>query len=144
MLPEYFCNLDANLMRLDHLQRPELNKGTVDFTVPEKYWAPHPLPRIIPSFYTPEPPPTSPSRSPRPMKFLVILDVTFDAIRLGFTKAACFALNAALYGGVTETGEALPPCFPQGSMIAIMTFDETIHFHDLSVWLSYSFTWFLH
>ena len=63
-MPDYFCSLDQNQLRLDHLQRPELMKGTVDFVVGPEYYAPYPTPRIVPSYVSPEPLPTSTPTSP--------------------------------------------------------------------------------
>ncbi|KAI0764559.1 sec24-like protein [Trametes elegans] len=126
--PEYYCNLDANLLRLDHLQRPELNKGTVDFAVPEAYWAPHPPPSIQPLYYSVVPPPTSGVRKPQPMDYVFAFDVSQEAVRSGFLKTACAVLLEALFGD----GEAIPPCFPPSSRIAVIAFDRTLQFYNLS------------
>ena len=133
---EYFSNLDANQLRLDHLQRPELNKGTIDFVVSsaKEYHAPPAAPRIVPSFYTPEPP-LSPSslRPPEPMRILFAIDVSREAVQCGLTAAACEAIVGALYGAETSDGKRMDPCFPAKCKIGIITFDDTVHFYDLSV-----------
>lgn len=129
MASEYFCNLDANFLRLDHLQRPELNKGTVDFAVSEEYWTPQPPPSIRPLYYSVVPQPTTGVRKPQPMDYVFVFDVSQEAVRSGFLKTACAVLLAALFGD----GESIPPCFPQESRIAILAFDRTLQFYNLSV-----------
>ncbi|WVF67842.1 hypothetical protein IAT40_002603 [Kwoniella sp. CBS 6097] len=42
--PTYFCHLAPNGQRLDHADRPELQFGTVDFSVGRSYWALQPPP----------------------------------------------------------------------------------------------------
>lgn len=126
---EYFCNLDANFLRLDHLQRPELNKGTVDFAVSEEYWTPQPPPSIRPLYYSVVPQPTAGVRKPQPMDYVFVFDVSQEAVRSGFLKTACAVLLAALFGD----GESIPSCFPQESRIAILAFDRTLQFYNLSV-----------
>ncbi|KZP33786.1 hypothetical protein FIBSPDRAFT_772693 [Athelia psychrophila] len=125
--PEYFSNLDANLTRLDHQQHPELNIGTVDFAVPEEYWANPPALSLTPSYVSAEPPSSKP-RKPQPMNFLFAFDVSSEAIRSGFLRSACDSLRDILYGAA--------PCFPAECHIAILTFDQTLHFHNLSARLS--------
>ncbi|KAI0935116.1 hypothetical protein AcV7_004011 [Taiwanofungus camphoratus] len=129
---EYFCNLDANFNRLDHLQRPELNKGTVDFVVPEEYWAPHPPPRITPLHQAVIAEETSGRRRPQPMNFVFAFDVSLEAVKSGFTSAACTVLSKCLYGEEAEDGSMVEPCFPQESQICILSFDRSLHFYDLS------------
>jgi protein transport protein SEC24 len=119
-------------MRLDYLQRPELNKGTVDFAVPEEYWASHPAPKISLSYHSMEPTLTGPRR-PMPMAYVFAFDVSFEAIQSGFLRAACASLHTVLYGGTSEFNLPLEPCFPTESRLAILTFDRTLHFYDLSV-----------
>ncbi|KAL5536166.1 SFB3 [Sanghuangporus sanghuang] len=133
VLPEYFCNLDANQMRLDHLQRPELNKGTIDFAVGPEYYAPQPTPRIVPSFWSPEasPAPNS-SRTPEPMRVLFAIDVSREAVQNGMVRAACQAIIGVLYGSETDDGTRLEPCFPAECLAGVVTFDTTVHFYDLS------------
>ncbi|KAK7044831.1 SEC23 SEC24 family protein [Favolaschia claudopus] len=121
--PEYFCNLDANLMRMDHLNRPELNRGTVDFAVPPEYWASNPPPRFLMPYFSSEPPPTG-KRKPLPMNFVFALDVSSESLRSGLLFTACAALKDILYGPNA--------CFPPESELAIITFDVTLHFYDLS------------
>ncbi|PCH39444.1 protein transporter SEC24 [Wolfiporia cocos MD-104 SS10] len=132
--PEYFCNLDANMTRLDHLQRPELNKGTVDFAVPEAYWAPHASESFKPLYESVLPPPTTKTRKPEPMSYVFTLDVSLEAVQSGFTACACSALLDMLFGqpGVNEDTPGVPPCFPAGCRVAIITYDRTIQFYDLS------------
>lgn len=130
--PEYFCNLDVNLNRLDHMQRPELNKGTIDFVVPDEYWAVDPPPRITPLFQSVITPPKSGRRQPKPMLYVFALDVSMDAIKSGFTLSACMNLLGVLYNSQSEGDTKPGPCIPPESKICIITYDRTIHFYDLS------------
>jgi len=135
--PEYFSGLDSDLRRVDHLQRPELNRGTVDFAVPEGYWAPQPDPRLMPSYYTPFPH-RSTSRKPQPMCYVFAIDVSHEAVKSGFVHSACMGLLDVLYGPSDKTEstgnpDSLGSCFPSTSRIAVITFDRTLHFYNLSV-----------
>lgn len=122
--PEYFCHLDGNLRRTDQLQRPELSRGTVDFVVPSEYWASNPPPRLSVPYFSVEPPPEG-ARAPQPMNFLFALDVSSESLRSGMLHTVCVALQDALFG--------TNACFPPESGFAILTFDDTLHFYDLSV-----------
>ncbi|KAJ7634627.1 sec24-related protein [Roridomyces roridus] len=113
----YFCNLDGNGRRLDHDQRPELTHGTVDFAVPSEYWA-HTYPSTHHNaIFSPQEPPPTGTRQPLPMNFV-------EALHSGALHTACSALRDVLFG---ENA-----CFPPQSEIAILTFDVTLHFYDLS------------
>ncbi|KAG2111951.1 Sec23/Sec24 trunk domain-containing protein [Suillus discolor] len=119
VLPDYFCNLDANLMRIDLPNRPELNKGTVDFVVSGKeYWAPPPLPKM--------------NSSLNPLNCFFAFDVSLEAIRSGFLKATCDVLRDMLYGSTSLDGTLPEPSFPKDSQLAILTYDTSLHFYDLS------------
>ena len=126
--PEYYCALDAGLLRLDHLQRPELNKGTVDFAVPDEYWAPHPPPAIRPLYYSMSPDPSTSRRKPAAMDYVFAFDVSQEAVRLGFLHIACNVLLELLYGR-----DDVLPCFPPSSRISILAYDRTLQFYNLSV-----------
>ena len=130
---EYFCNLDANLLRLDHLQRPELNKGTVDFVVPEEYWAQHPPPRIAPLYQSVLPSEDTGFRKPEPMNYVFAIDVSVEAIQSGLTRAACTSLLRILYGEASGEEVKVQPCIPPQTKVAIISYDSTIHFYNLSV-----------
>ncbi|KAJ6478717.1 sec24-related protein [Mycena vitilis] len=121
--PDYFCNLDMNLKRMDHSSRPELNRGTVDFAAPEDYWAANPPQRLSMPYFSVDPPPAGPRR-PLPMNYVFALDVSDEALRSGLLHTACSAIQDILFGPNA--------CFPPESEIAIITFDLTLHFHDLS------------
>ena len=118
------------MLRLDHLQRPELNKGTVDFAVSEEYWAPHPPPSIRPLFNpVPLVPQDSTRRKPGPMDYVFVFDVSQEAVRSGLLRTACNALLELLYG----RDDAIPPCFAPSNRIAILAYDRTLQFYNLSV-----------
>lgn len=127
---------------MDAQNRPELTKGTVDFLVPvSAYRAPHPPPRLA-SAATSRPPPSSPlpsklyffslpepaqqvGREPKPMDYVMMLDLSLDGVRSGFVRTVAESLLDILYGP-----EA---CFPPLSRIAFLTFDATVHFYELLV-----------
>lgn len=119
-------------MRLDQLQRPELNKGTVDFTVPEQYWATDPPPKIKPVFNPLVSMNESEKRKPRPINYVFAIEVTASAVNSGFTSKVCESLARSLCGNASAESPVLPCIAPQ-SKICIMTFDHTIHFYDFAV-----------
>ncbi|KAF8348577.1 sec24-related protein [Amanita rubescens] len=126
--PQYFSNLDANLMRLDHLERPELNRGIVDFVVPEDYWAQNPRKGLSTSYLQVGLSQTG-SRPPMPMNYIFAIDVSHDSVTTGFLKSACDAIRRVLFG---DADMSLEPCFPLESRLAIITFDHTVHFYTFS------------
>ena len=125
---------------MDHLQRPELIKGTIDFIVSSshEYYAPPAAPRLVPSYYTPEPPePPTVRHAPEPMRVLFAIDVSQEAIISGLTAAACEAIGGALYGVEAADGRRMDRCFPDKCRVGFITYDESVHFYDLSVCLFY-------
>ena len=133
--PHYFSALDANFARLDYSERPELQKGTVDFDVSQStdYWASNPQDPGL-SATDSNPTPDTAVRSPQNMQYMFVLDVSDTSVRSGFLATTCVALRAILYGRLSEGGsEEVRACLPSGCSIAFLTFDDALHFYDLSV-----------
>jgi hypothetical protein len=127
--PDYFCNLDPNFMRLDHLQRPELNKGTVDFLVPDDYWAIEPPENLNPSYASVGPSSKRRThRPPQPMNYVFAFDISVDAVKSGFLRSSCDALRTTIY---QETKEGVACKLPAGSKIAIISYDCVINVYNL-------------
>jgi len=133
--PHYFSALDANFARLDYSERPELQKGTVDFDVSQStdYWASNPQDPGL-STTGSNPTPGTAVRSPRNIRYMFVLDVSDTSVRSGFLAATCVALQAILHGRSSKDGtEEAQGCLPSGCSIALVTFDYTLHLYDLSV-----------
>jgi protein transport protein SEC24 len=91
----------------------------------------------MPSYHMSLPHPSA-NRQPEPMRYVFVIDVSSEAVKSGLVHSACAALLDILYGPTeqTEQGDNLDtggPCFPSGSQIAVITFDRTLHFYNLSV-----------
>ncbi|KAH9965184.1 hypothetical protein BC827DRAFT_1259263 [Russula dissimulans] len=133
--PHYFSALGADLTRLDYAERPELQKGTVDFDVSQAtdYWASNPLQQPGWSTKPSNSAPGDAARSPQNMRYVFVLDVSDAAMRSGFLVAACVALRTILYGPISEDGsEAVRACLPSCCSIALVTFDNVLNLYDLS------------
>ena len=115
-------------MRLDHLQRSELNKGTVDFLVPDEYWAIEPPENLSPSYASVGPSERRQHRPPQPMNYVFAFDTSSDAVRSGFLRSSCDALSTILY---QETEEGVVCKLPVGSKIAIISYDRVINIYRL-------------
>ena len=100
----YYSPLDPSGRRVDLEKRPELKFGTVDYVVPQEYW-----PK---------------DREPKPIHWIVAVDVSSESVKKGIPEASADAIRKALYG---EKGG-----LPQGAKVAIVTFDRSIHFYNLS------------
>ena len=64
------------------------------------------------------------------MDYVFAFDVSQDAVRSGFLQTACVVLTEVLYGREDGT---VAPCFPPASRIAIVAYDRTLQFYNLSV-----------
>jgi len=125
------------MLRLDHVQRPELNRGTYELKVPEEYWAQHPPAKLSPSYCSVIPHAIG-SKPPLPMNFIFAFDVSNDATETGFLKASCDLLRTVLYGGTTLDGQQTDSSFPPGCQLMILTYDQNLHFYDLNVGVFFS------
>jgi protein transport protein SEC24 len=131
----YFSALDANFTRLDYSERPELQKGTVDFDVSQStdYWASNPPQDPSLSTTSPNPTLSNAVRRPQNMRYVFVLDVSDTSVRSGFLAATCVVLRAILHGRFSEDGsEEAPASLPSGCSIALVTFDDKLHLYDLS------------
>jgi protein transport protein SEC24 len=72
--PEYQCNLDAYGYRRDRLDRPELNRGSIEYEVPDKYVARPPVPQAV----------------------VFVVDVSKYGVECGMVQAAVHAIGAVL------------------------------------------------
>ncbi|KAJ4400891.1 COPII coat Sec23p-Sfb3p heterodimer component [Neurospora sp. IMI 360204] len=113
--PEYFCALSPQGVRVDRDQRPELTRGTVEFVVPKEYW----------------------TKEPVGMRYLFVIDVTQESFNKGFLESFCEGILSALYGG-SEEGEEQDENgepkrkIPAGAKVGFVTFDQEIHFYNVS------------
>ncbi|KAI8339059.1 hypothetical protein BC941DRAFT_350091 [Chlamydoabsidia padenii] len=72
---DYYSPLDMTGRRMDMDQRPELQRGTIEFQVPREYW----------------------TREPSSLHIVFAIDVTWSAIQSGMLLAFCETLKAVLY-----------------------------------------------
>ena len=138
--------MDANFNRLDYSERPELQKGTIDFVVSQSsdYWASNPPRHLITlTSFTDPTQSDDVARIPQAIRYIFALDVSHTSIISGFLTSACVALRTLFYGRFSEDGsEIVKESLPQGCTIALVTFDDAVHLYGLSVctvfrlWLS--------
>ncbi|WFC98366.1 COPII coat Sec23p-Sfb3p heterodimer component [Malassezia yamatoensis] len=75
-------------------------------------------------------------RTPRPLTYLFVIDVSFSAVRCGALQVTCQAIREALYGPNEtdrEKAHEHSPGFgvPPGSRVGFITFDQALHFYSL-------------
>ncbi len=113
--PEYFCATTPQGVRGDRDQRPELTRGTVEFTVPKEYW----------------------TREPTGLNWLFVIDVTQEAFNKGFLEAFCEGILSALYApeGAQDTEDSGEPKrqIPPGAKVGFVTYDKDVHFYNCNV-----------
>lgn len=108
---------------MDLDQRPELRLGSVDFVVGKEYWV-----QEDPSNLGATP------REPQPMNYIFAIDVSWTSGKCGLVREVVTGLKELFYPHVSEdtsVGTALG--LPVGSKVAIMTFDRTVQFYNLTV-----------
>lgn len=121
---------------MDHNQRAELCRGSVDFVVPKDYWV-----------QSDSSDPATQPRPPAPLGFIFAVDVSWSSVRTGVLDQVLAGIRQVLYGdqedeaketlngdqGEAEGKVRMPKAVPKGARVAIMTFDKTVHFYNLSV-----------
>ncbi|KAJ1977592.1 COPII coat Sec23p-Sfb3p heterodimer component [Dimargaris xerosporica] len=102
---EYFCNLDMNGRRLDWDARPELRCGSVEFEATQEFVTLNPV----------------------PLSYVFAIDVSWNSVQSGMLQQCAQAIRNIFYES-SEHGGGLH----QGTRIAIITYDKTVHFYNLS------------
>ncbi|KAH0473601.1 MAG: uncharacterized protein KVP18_001204 [Porospora cf. gigantea A] len=95
----YYAPLDEAGRRVDRHQRPELSQGSVEFLAPTDYMV----------------------RPPMPPVFIILIDVSVNAVASGLVQTVCKSLKQSI--SVMEGDR---------TQISILTYDNTIHFYDLN------------
>ncbi|ODV64343.1 Sfb3p ASCRUDRAFT_73987 [Ascoidea rubescens DSM 1968] len=108
---DYYSPLGPDRKRIDYFQRPELTRGIVDFILPKAYNL-------------------NPELPPNPIHHIFLIDVSYNSIHLGLNKIAAESIRSILYDDNYWQNLSC------GSKIAIVTFDKSIHFYNLSPDLS--------
>jgi protein transport protein SEC24 len=67
------------------------------------------------------------------MNYVFAFDVSNDAVQSGFLATSCASVLKVLYGATDDDGLPIDPCFPEHSRLAIISFDRSLHFYNLSV-----------
>merc|ERR1719329_618910 len=102
----YFAPLDEIGKRSDRYQRPELNKGQVEFVADHTYCV----------------------RPPQPAVFMFLIDVSYAAVASGMLETVCTGIKDVISSGSLPGGER--------TQCGIMTYDTALHFYNLSPNLS--------
>lgn len=103
--------------RLDLDERPELRLGSVDFVVGKEYWVQD------------NPSAGAAPREPKPMSLIYAIDVSWSSGQSGLVREVVQGLKELLYPTEDTCGLVV------GTKIAIITFDRTVQFYNLKVWL---------
>lgn len=102
----YFSNLDETGRRADRYERPELNKGAVEYIAPGEYMV----------------------RPPQPPVFMFVIDVSFSAVSTGMLHAVVDGIKQAIQDKLMPGGQRL--------QVGIITYDTSLHFYNLNPNLS--------
>lgn len=72
-------------------------------------------------------------RAPRPLTYMFLIDVSYNASRCGALQVVADAIRETLYGTGAATADGDAPGFglPPGSRVGIITFDQVLHFYNL-------------
>eukprot|EP01088_Endostelium_zonatum_P003764 TRINITY_DN14947_c0_g1_i1.p1 TRINITY_DN14947_c0_g1~~TRINITY_DN14947_c0_g1_i1.p1 ORF type:complete len:964 (-),score=256.90 TRINITY_DN14947_c0_g1_i1:90-2981(-) len=117
--PDYICDINpSNGQRLDKADRPELNRGCVEFVASKEYINGRPM---------------APS-------YVFVIDVSFTSITSGYFKTIVSTIAHSLDCLAADLGHNLATnnneksAAPGGGRVnfAIITFDSNIHFYNIS------------
>ena len=103
---DYRCNLDANGLRRDRHDRPELSRGSVEFEVGNDF--------ILRPIQDPV--------------YLFVIDVSYGAVVSGLVGAAITAVRSA----IDQMASMTPPQGTENRLkVGIITYDQSVHFYSL-------------
>lgn len=104
---EYAATVDHRGIREDYHIRPELHTGVVDYVVPKDYNLDSEV-------------------EPNPTHRVFLIDLTHSAYKSKLVETVCSAVRMSLY---KDDGTSN---LPEGTKIAIVGYDTSLHFYDLS------------
>lgn len=116
---------------MDHQQRAELCRGSVDFIVNKDYWV-----QSDSSDNTLTP------RTPQPIIHLFAIDVSWSAAKSGMLAQVAQGIKEILYPPDSDESQASQASgLVPGAKVGIITFDRTVHFYNLKVRNLFTASW---
>ncbi|MBW0489090.1 hypothetical protein O181_028805 [Austropuccinia psidii MF-1] len=126
----YFCHVDMSGRRVDHYQRPELCRGSVDFIVNKDYWV-----------QSDSSDPKISARPPLPMKYLFAIDVSWSSSKSGMLHQVTQSIKSIIFNEDPDDDQdaqvtrKMKREFATGAQVGFITFDRTVHFYNLKLGL---------